>query len=183
MTVIIGVAHAGKVWVGADSAASDNSCSRVTRRDVKVFRRDSCLIGFCGSFRIGQLVRHSLKLTPCAAQMDSAEYMVCRFIPALRRCLTAGGAQREKDGVVSMGGTDLLVGHRGRVFVVYEDLQVQENACGFDAIGIAAEYALGSLASTIDRAARPEWRVRRALEVSAQFSGHVLPPFLIEQLG
>lgn len=168
MTCIAGIrAKDGTVYIGGDSCACDTD-SVVVRRDPKVFRTNGgLLLGFCGSYRLGQVVRYHMPAfdpTPYSA----FEAMVTQFVPALR-------ATVEKHGV-DEDDWSLLVAYNGGLFEVCDDYQVGESADGFAAIGSAYTYALGSLHST---AGHPERRIRKALSAAVRFSKTVLPPFLI----
>ena len=59
MTCVIGIVDNGKVWMGGDSAAIDSEEETITlRKDPKVFRNEDFLIGFAGTYRLGQLIQY-----------------------------------------------------------------------------------------------------------------------------
>lgn len=61
MTCIVGIADGKKVWIGGDSQGTAGHALTI-RADTKVFVKDPMVFGFCGSYRMGQLLRHSLSL-------------------------------------------------------------------------------------------------------------------------
>ena len=61
MTCIVGLVHEGVVYIGGDSAGV-GGMSLTVRADEKVFQNGEFLMGFTTSFRMGQLLRYSLKL-------------------------------------------------------------------------------------------------------------------------
>ncbi len=177
MTCIIGVAHAGCVYIGADSASVGGGEIRVTRLP-KVFRTGKFLIGYTGSFRMGQLLQHHLSVVPQGDEPDD-EYMVCTFIEAVRTCLRQYGYTQVKDNQEEIGGR-FLVGYRGKLYFIDGDFQVNEHDEGLDSIGCGAEYALGAMKALRDLP--PRERIEKALEISAHFSSGVIGPFHVLEL-
>lgn len=175
MTCIAAIAHGNKVYIGGDSAGV-GGYSLSVRADRKVFRNDDMVMGFTSSFRMGNLLQHSLKVPRHHPDDDLHKFMVTDFIDAVRACLKAGG-YASKSNETEAGGV-FLVGYKGRLFCVDEDYQVGENMDGFAAVGCGADIALGSLWSTKSR--QPRDRVRLALEAAERFSAGVRGPFHIE---
>lgn len=172
MTCIVGVAHEGQVYLGGDSAGV-SGYSLTVRADAEVFRNGPYVLGFTSSFRMGQLLRYSLK--PPAPTVDLEAFMVTTFVDAVRACLKAGG-YASKTHEVEEGGT-FLVGVRGRLFRVDSDYQVGEAGAGYDAIGCGEDLAFGALYATGHL--QPRRRVRVALEAAEAGSGGVRAPFLV----
>lgn len=176
MTCVVGVTDGTTVWIGADSAGvNGDSFALQARADPKVFRRGALVMGFCGSFRAGQLLR--LTLVPPAQLKDEPDelYVCTRLTAAIRRCLREGGVEDEK----RLEDSTLLVGYHGRLFAIdLDDHQVAEQTHRFQAIGCAADIAHGSLYAT--RGGAPVARVLAALEAAQTFSAGVRAPFLME---
>lgn len=177
MTCIVGLANAGKVYIGADSAGVDTGRYALTvRADRKVFRNGDFIMGFTSSFRMGQLLAFSFNPPKPREGVDLFAYMATDFINAARDCLKAGGyASRNNE---QESGGEFLVGYRGRIFRICGDYQVAESTHGFDACGCGDLIALGSLRETPERP--PQERVMAALEAAEQFSAGVRAPFFVE---
>lgn len=175
MTCIVGLVAGGKVFIGGDSVGIDD-WNRVSRVDRKVFRNDGFVMGFTTSYRMGQLLRYSLKPPAVKDGQDLMEYMVVDFVGALRTTLKEGGFAK-KENEVEKGGV-FLVGFRERLFRIEGDYQVGESADGYDACGWGAMVALGALHAT-PRAA-PRHRLIAALKASEYHSRCVRGPFHIE---
>ena len=75
MTCIVGLVHEGVVYIGGDSAGVAR-LSLTVRADEKVFRNSDFLMGFTTSFRMGQLLRYSLKPPRRHPADDINQYMV-----------------------------------------------------------------------------------------------------------
>ena len=179
MTCIVGLVHENCVYVGGDSAGVDDSHRLSVRADAKVFENGPMVMGFTTSFRMGQLLRWSLRVPTRPKSMPAEKFMSILFVDAVRKCLKKGGFAETKDGCEKGGA--FLVGYQGGLFQVEEDFQVGMNADGFAAIGSGGQVALGSLYST--RQLGPEARVRLALEAAERFNAGVRGPFVVRSVG
>ncbi len=178
MTCIVGVEQAGRVWMGGDSAGvHKSSLSLEVRNEPKVFKKGSMVIGFTTSYRMGQLLQHSLVLPMHPKGKPSDEYLCTDFVNAVRRCFNDGGFLTRKDGEES--GGIFLLGYKKRLYIVYNDFQIGSVACGYNACGCGRDLALGSLHGTRAFIDDPKQRIVMALEAAAQFSVGVSPPFTI----
>ena len=177
MTCVVGVVHKGRVYMGADSAASNTSFSR-PRVDRKVFHNGPYLMGYTTSFRMGQLLQHALKVPAPPFDADALHgFMVTDFVNAMRTCFQEGGWLKQTEGR-DKGGT-FLVGVQGRLFVIESDLQVGEYTDSFAAVGSGDSYALGSLHTTATSDDGPRRRITKALDAAASFNPYVSKPFHI----
>ncbi len=173
MTAIVGLTHRGAVFIGGDSAGV-SGLSLSVRADAKVFRTGRYLFGFTTSFRMGQLIRYSLKPTRPKGDLD--RFMTTKFIDAVRDCLKAGGWAR-KDNEREEGGT-FLVGVGGQLFTVYDDYQVAKAADGYAAVGSGDQIALGALYATAKLDLKPRRRLLLALHAAQRFNAGVRGPFV-----
>ena len=132
MTCIAVVTNGKKTVIGGDSAGV-GGYSLTVRKDRKVFARQDAsgvnwLFGFTSSFRMGELIQFELELPEIAKgdKKDLYKFMVTKFIPKLRNCLSDGGFASKKDNV-ERGGV-FITSLRGRIFTVESDFQVGEPA-------------------------------------------------------
>lgn len=174
VTAIAGLVQDGVVWIGGDSAGTAGYMQTI-RADTKVFTTGPYVMGFSGSFRMGQLLRWSL--VPPVPEGKLEKFMAVDFIDAVRACLKAGGWAAVDNGRES--GGDFLVGVHGRLFRVAGDFQVGESVDGYDAIGSGEEPALGALYATARLDLKPRQRLRLALSAAARMNAFVAPPFVI----
>lgn len=174
MTCIVGLVHKEKVIIGGDSAGS-NGYDVTIRKDPKVFRNGSFVIGCTSSFRMIQILRFGFK--PPKIKGNLYKYMCTDFVDAVRKAFEVGGyLQKAREGD-DKGGC-FLVGVSGRLFVIESDFQVGEPMDGFASVGCGERHALGSLFATPDLP--PKKRVRTALKAATKFSTGVEPPYLIK---
>lgn len=176
MTCIIGIASEGNVWIGGDSASVRGYETRVTKIP-KVFRVQEFLIGYTSSFRMGQILQYHLE-TPTQENQEDLEYLVTKFIPAVRSCLKEHwfSTLPDKDG---QGGR-FLVGYKGHLYAIYSDFQVNESSDGFEACGSGREYALGATQALSYLS--PRVRIQQALNTVSHFSHAVCAPFRVLSL-
>ena len=175
MTCIVGLVHEGVVYTGGDSAGV-GGMSLTVRADEKVFQNGEFLMGFTTSFRMGQLLRYSLKPPRRHPDDDINQYMVVDFINAVRECLKSGGWASKKEDM-EQGGT-FLVGYSGHLFTIYSDYQVGQREDSFAAVGCGEDTALGALFATQGQG-DPRDRVLTALRAAERFNAGVRGPFHI----
>ncbi|MGA5472539.1 hypothetical protein ACPCUK_27670 [Streptomyces arboris] len=172
MTVIVGLVHKGRVYLGADSAGV-SGLQLTVRRDAKCFRTGPYVMGFTTSFRMGQLLRYAFQ--PPHPTGDLHRFMVTTWTDALRTCLKDGGWAR-KDSEQEQAG-DFLVGVAGRLFTIHSDYQVGEPADDYAAVGCGDELALGALHATAHLGMAPRARLTAALAAATHHSAGVTGPY------
>lgn len=175
MTCIAGIAQNGVVYIGGDSAGVDGF-DLVVRADEKVFVNGPYAFGFCGSFRLGQLLHYAFDPPPPRTK-DLSRFMVTTFINAVRKCLLDGGLAEKDDNVETAPGK-FLVGVRGRLFCVEEDYQVGEPDLPYAAVGCGDQIANGAL-YVQSKSMKPKDRILQALAAAQRFSGGVRAPFRV----
>lgn len=177
MTCIVGVVREGRAWIGGDSAGVNGHLSLMIRADTKVFTTGPFVMGFVGSFRMGQLLRYKLDIPKHPHWLADHEYMATLFIDAVRSCLKDGG-YAEKHDDAEWGGT-FLVGYRGHIYRVESDYQVGETTDGFDAIGCGGDIARGAVFAAQSGSDDGPLLVRAALQAAEWLSAGVRGPFEI----
>jgi hypothetical protein len=162
------------VHLGADSIAIGGYAMDV-RTTPKVFRRGWFVIGCAGSFRAWDVIRYRFAPTPPPASpsFDLHRYMATDFVDALRDVLKTHGVMVVENNTEE-ANLSLLVGIRGRLFTLDEDLQVGESEHAFAAIGCGRDLAMGALYAT---KGAPRARLTTALRASEAFSAGVCAPF------
>ena len=176
MTCIVGLAYKGKVIIGGDSCGTSDY-NLVIRADEKVFKNGNTILGFCQSFRFGQILRYSfefpLKSEPCS----DMQYLVKDVIPALRERLKSEGFSKVSDNQEE--GGHCLLGFNKNLYCIESDFQVGQPSCRYHAIGSGAAYALGSMHSTRNSKLSPKNRILKALEAASAHNMAVRPPFVV----
>jgi ATP-dependent protease HslVU (ClpYQ) peptidase subunit len=183
MTCVVALEQDGVVYVGADSAGFDSNLAIRSRADEKVFITENgeFIMGFAGSFRIGQLLRYALVPPDQASKKDDMAYMVTDFIDAVRAMQKEKGSMKKEDELEEHESV-FIVGYRGKLYIVEEDFQVGRPIENYAAIGCGADLAMGAMFATQKAAMNPEDRVRLALAAAVEFNAGVRPPYRILKL-
>ena len=184
MTVIVAVvSDDGEIIFGADSAATDDSGTLALRADGKLFTKSGYTIGFCGSYRVGQLVKHEMHLPSpsyCMTYDEAERFMVREFVPRLRKLLSKNGCMNTSGVNKIEDSSSLLVGFDGYLFVIADDFQVEVTHDDYAAIGSGAQIALGSLHADKTAGHLSAYdAVQNALAASERYCAHVRSPFYI----
>lgn len=181
MTCIVGLIHDGVTYIGADSLGS-NGWSKTVRSDKKVFQLkdiNNGIVGFAGSYRMGQLLMYSTGLVDNRDDFQNKidhEYLVTKFIPNVINLFENGGYSKNKSGE-KIGG-NFLFGYKDKLYQIESDFQIGESTDGYDAIGSGEMFALGSLYSTKDMD-DPIERIKLALDASSYHAVGVQKPYYI----
>lgn len=178
MTCIVALVDKGDIYMGGDSAGVAG-LDLQSRADEKIFRNGPMVFGFTTSFRMGQLLRYSLKI-PKNNHKNDYSYMCTDFIDAVRDTLKKGGWASKKNETEN-GGT-FLVGYHSKIYCIQDDYQVAMGTCGYNSVGCGDDYAKGVLffLQTIIMPAKEQ--VRHALTAAAAMSAGVRAPFKIIKL-
>ncbi|RJR27759.1 hypothetical protein C4561_01505 [candidate division WWE3 bacterium] len=181
MTCIVGLKTDVGTFMGGDSCATDGT-ELVIRKDAKIFKLGrSILVGYCGSPRMGQVLRYQLKIPRRPVKMDALDFMVKFFVEKVRYALHLAGMLKDQSSNDSVEG-NVLIGYRGRLFVIDSDFQVAEPDAEFYCIGTGAMVANGSLFTTASCGMSPEERIMLSLEAAEKYCVGVARPFKIEVL-
>jgi len=177
MTCVIGLVHRKRVYMGADSAAVGNRFIRTTNLP-KIFRKGPLLIGYCGSFRMGQVLEYGFALPEHHEEEPIEQYLVTKFVEAARLSLKKKGVSaveqnREKGG-------QFLIGYRSRLFSINNDFHVGDMQDEFDCIGSGAVVALGAMKAL--EGLPPKERIERSLEIASYYTPDVRAPFHLRSL-
>lgn len=159
MTCLAAIIHNGKTYIGGDSAASVDDKIEI-RLNRKVFRNGAYVIGFTGSFRVGQLLQYTELPKPIT---NLLAHIINAVVPVIQKL-----AGKETD--------ELLIGAAGRLFKVSSDYSVAEYP-HYAAAGTGELVALGRLHGSLGA---PEQRVVAALEAAAEHCSGVRAPFVVE---
>lgn len=177
MTCVIGYHTDAGIWIGADSAGTDGYGGQTIRADLKVFNANGMTFGFCGSYRMGQLLRYNLVKPPQPEGMDDYEYMVTLFIDAVRDCLKKGGFTYISKNVEE--GGEFLVAYKDGLYHIEDDFQVGMSTRDYEAIGSGGTVASGAMAILTADEVAPATAIKRALKVAADQDAYVAAPFVV----
>lgn len=177
MTCIVGIEHKGKVWLGGDSAATDQSLNRTIIKDPKVFVRDEIAFGVCGLPKVMDAVAHAIDLPKQQGPGSDRKFLVGELVPALREGLRKLDCTAEAPGWGTCFEGSMLIGYRGKLYELQGNFQMIRSSDGTAAVGSGEALAKGSFAVT-KHITDPEKRLLTALGAASNNAG-VAPPFVI----
>jgi ATP-dependent protease HslVU (ClpYQ) peptidase subunit len=175
LTVIVGLAHKGRVYLGADSVATTGWHSRIHLVEPKVWQQGGCVFGLTGSTREQQIIEHRLQVPERKADVDVLRWLAVDFVDALRQARKDSGHD-EKLTTGPEVGCHFMMGVGGRLFILYDSYAFVEQPHGY-AIGSGGELAIGSLHTSRLFMKQPEKRIEAALQAACYNNNTCAPPF------
>lgn len=181
------------VVAGGDSAAIGDRELRI-RATRKVFRSGHYVVGFVGSWRMGQILRYVTDFPQPPDELEDdglEEFMVTEFIRTIRETFQREGFAKSLRAALSSEATEegqevgglVLVGVRGQIFEIRADHQVVRPVLPYAAIGCGGPVALGALHALEGIVEMSlEQKARIALEAAESYCAGVRAPFYFETL-
>jgi ATP-dependent protease HslVU (ClpYQ) peptidase subunit len=166
MTCVVGVVSRKRVWLGGDSAVTDDDGVLLLTGAPKAWRIGAWLFGFAGDAADYSALAFDLAPAPPPTQI--VRYVHVDLVAAVRQALERANC--------AQANHTLMVGVRGRLFLI-ADGGADEVRGDYCAIGSGAHPALGSLYTS--RGSPAEARVRWALEASEAHCSSVRRPWTI----
>jgi hypothetical protein len=174
MTLVVGLAHGGRVYMGTDSAETGVSNLGI-RRDPQIVWKGAFLFGIPGNFRLENLVRYYLDVPDVDPGPDARAFLTRHVAAPLRDWILNNQLEVEERANSPEYDGMLLVGYPGRLFTIGPNGQVVEARDGYDALGTGDEVALGALRATRTEQ-DPALRVFLALHAAEYLTGAVRAP-------
>lgn len=172
MTCVVGLVHAGRVYMGGDRAATSRDGSMSLWAESKVFRKSGYLLGFCGSFRAAQVLQYAIKPPPYKGPASGlTQHLATVFVDVLQQGLRDAGME------LPIKGTSFLVGWHGVLHKVEHNFQIVRAYDGHAAVGCGEALALGALHVLAGFDIAPKRRVLLALGAAEHYNAAVSRPF------
>ena len=173
MTAIVGICHAGRVYMGGDSgvSAGDNI---MTASEPKVWKASGMLLGVAGDMVAIQALKH-LASWPRYKGQAPERFLGSHVAPVVRRIFNSLRQELISPYSESLSA-ELLIGMGGKLF----GMDCSGAFCALGnawAIGSGGEVANGVLYHTTGE--EPEDRIMCALEAAEEICLSVQAPFAI----
>lgn len=173
MTCIAAVEDAGVVWMGGDSALSDESFIS-TYAETKVWVNGEFVFGYCDGPRYGALLRYSFVPPKIKGNID--KYLTNEFVPKLKDIFAKDTElQSDEDGKYPQ--IEFLFGVRGKLYVCDNSYSINRPHDGFCATGGGRYIATGVLYA--NARLKPRERILQALRASEKYTPSVRGPFTV----
>lgn len=175
MTVIVGLPHNGRVYLGGDSAGTTGWYSRIHLVEPKVWAQRDCVFGFTGDVREQQIIKHCLKVPERKDDADILHWLAVDFTNAHRQARKDAGHDEKRDNGPEVG-CHFMMGVEDRLFILFDDYSFAEQPHGY-AIGSGGDLAIGSLHTSRLLLKRPAKRIEAALQAACYNNNCCTPPF------
>jgi ATP-dependent protease HslVU (ClpYQ) peptidase subunit len=141
-------------------------------KNSKIFKKGNMLIGYTSSYRMGQLLEHSLNIPERKDDQSIENYMYVDFINAVRELLKNNGQMLVDRNIETIGF--FLIVTEGLIFKMQDDLSLLEAADGFDACGSGEAYARAAL-HLLKKQGKlgPKEMLTEAIDTAAQYVASV----------
>ncbi|MFA5557620.1 MAG: hypothetical protein WDA29_11060 [Flavobacteriaceae bacterium] len=138
MTCVIGfVDHdIGMRYIAGDSDGYSDS-AKTALKSKKIFEKNNMLIGYCGSFRLGQLLEYVIDFPRKLKSKDELAYLVQEVVPMIRNCFN------ESSDIEHETFSFLFVMESGAIFEVESNYQIMAHDRPYVAIGSGRDVADG----------------------------------------
>lgn len=157
-----GVGH-----IACDSVGS-NYHTKGVYTNRKIFTVSDMLIGFTGSYRMGQILEHQLALPAATVGQEFESWLYVDFVEEVRKVLKNNGYLHVENNE-EVGGTFLIV-VAGRIFTVQEDLSLLESLDSFEACGSGEDYARATMNAAINHGiTKPRRILTEAIEAATKY--------------
>ena len=159
MTVVVGITNGTNVYIGGDRGVSDDQVILSLSRP-KVHINNGWLFAYSGSLGIGQLME--IIDMPDAGE-DPYKTLRTDVVSHMRSAIDLYSVSNPETA------SDFLIGTQGRLFELnttdWSVAEVEESS-----LGSGASFALGSLHTTKEFPASPEFRINMAIESAIKYS-------------
>ena len=156
MTTIIGIEHADRCFLVADSRTTDNDGKIYTHPEVKK-------ISESGMF----LIAGSGETLPC----DIAQHIWEPPTPTKQECMSENGYNFDEDSKETRFQFIMAVG--GEIFDIDQELSISKSADGVYAAGSGAAYALGAIHAGAD--------AYEAMEIASKLTAFTAGPYISKE--
>jgi len=169
MSCLIGIVEDNIIYIGAESQATGDDGSIRPIFCDKMIRNGEYVFGFTGSVRAGRILKEATFQPPEDVELLGE---------SIRLLYKQVGLTTEGD----MGDqctSNLLIAHKGKLYEMLIDFQVNEPMYDYITVGSGSVYALGSLHSCTDLGLTPEERITLALDAAIEFDAMCGYPIVI----
>ena len=162
MTCIISWVDKKKGIVMAGDKLGSNGWTGGRVKDPKVFYcgdDDEFMVGYCGSFRMGQLLKNVWEPPPRIVGDTTDKYIYISVVDSIKQLF-----EENNFGTKDKGGTFIL-GYEGRVFRVQDDFSFLEHETGIESVGSGFAHAEAALAVLLHYEKDVETIIKKTYEI------------------
>ncbi len=181
MTCIAAFFHKGKVFLGADSLASNSYHQYNINGGGKIFFKNEYAFGATGSFRAKQILE--IAELPKIPKENIRHFMITEFHTAIRKAFRDAGRLHKENEVEELyDGDSFIVIVKSLIFKFQDDLSILEPSDRFCSIGSGCDFALSAMFAARKMKLSGRAAINLALETAERFAVGVRRPFKIIEL-
>lgn len=170
MTCIAAIVdNKGVGYIACDSLGS-NHYTKNTYTNRKIFKVSDMLIGFTGSYRMGQILQYRLNMPAAAVGQTLEEWLHINFLDAVRDVFKENGFLRVTENQEQPADGEFLIVVAGRIFIMQADLSILESEDGFEACGSGEDYARATMNAAVTHGiTKPKRILTEAIEAASKY--------------
>lgn len=147
MTCIAGIIDKKGVGHLASDSLGSNGHTKSIYKNQKIFQKGEMLIGYTSSYRMGQLLEHSLTMPERKVGQTTENYMYNDFVDCVRKLFKDNGYLKIDSNVEKIG--TFIIIYDGRIFKMQDDLSLLENSEDFDTCGSGEDFAQATISTLL----------------------------------
>jgi acyl carrier protein len=128
MTAIAGIIDKKnkKTYLSSDQMGS-NGFTGQNYKTPKLFKKDTLSVAFCGSYRLGQIMRHNFTPRKFCVDETVDQYVFDYLDTEIRKVLKDRKFLNQENGIDSIRSAEVIFAVKDRLFILQDDLSILES--------------------------------------------------------
>jgi ATP-dependent protease HslVU (ClpYQ) peptidase subunit len=170
----------GKVFLGGDSYLTYEAGYFATIDELKVYKIANIGVGVCGSVAAEQVLEKEIKKFAKNNKKITFSLFKDKFVPIFKSKIKSEDLMLATPNGGCMPPGAFIFAIEGKSYILEDDFSIWASSDCYAAVGAGAIPAKGAMEILKNiQDLTPEQKVLKALEVSAQISEQVKPPFTV----
>ncbi|MFA5376515.1 MAG: hypothetical protein WC455_12285 [Dehalococcoidia bacterium] len=165
------------VYLAGDSAMIDDTYALDVVPSPKVFAVGDLMFGWCGSFRMANILQYGIKYPKRRSGEPADRYIKMKLTSAIRKAMLDGGVVDSNSESALPG--DMLVGYEKRLYKIQQDFSAVESTRGFITVGAGCQFALGAVALDWPIKDNVQSRIKTIMGIVSGLCSAVVAPYHI----
>lgn len=187
MTCVIALAKDDHIYMGADGVVSTVNYVWPIKQP-KVCINQDFIFGSAGSPRAVALLRYRFNIPNRRKDQSLDEYISLDFTRTLKECFEMdkwadwqkGDSDEDSDGdLPGLGNTAILMGHKGRLYLIDPSCNILELGTNFCALGSGQDIATGAMEALLRNYNDPDYMIKEALGIVSHHWHNIRPPYTV----
>lgn len=140
MTCIVSFLYNNEIILAGDKSGS-NGFLKVNIKEPKVFHKKDFMIGYCGSFRMGQILKYVWEIPKRKVDQTTENYIYIDIITSIKKCFKDNGFGDEDKNKFG----NFILCYENRIFEVQQDMSILEHEMNIVCIGSGEYHAVAAV--------------------------------------